>query len=333
MATINTVSTWWWNLQGTAWLTDTLPAGTEYIQALSRWCGDTPWCPADPVDIQGDQLIWSLWPMGGDQWNEFYLTVRLPDTLTGQGTVINQAEIASDQPQNDLEVNYDDNLAIWSAPVLLPYFDISKGYSGNAVAGTTLTYTVFVENVGHALASEVVLTDQLPDGFTYLGGGDRSGDTVSWSLPGEIDSLGGMAMGQFWGELSCTVGTLVKNQNYQVISSAQGITSTVGAPVSFDILAPSISVTATASTTGARPGMAVSLMASAVTNGSLLIYEWDFGAGIKLAGASVEHTFSAPGNYDVTVTVTDQCGFTASDSIEITVSNFEIYLPLILRNP
>jgi len=128
----------WWNLQGTAWLTDVLPAGTEYITATQRWCGDRLWCPVGS-EVQGDTLTWKLWGMGSGEWNEFHVTVRLPDTLTGMDTVVNQAHIFSDQPNLDIEPDYANNTAVYRAPVDLPYFDVGKVYESNAVAGTLVT--------------------------------------------------------------------------------------------------------------------------------------------------------------------------------------------------
>ena len=50
---------------------------------------------------------------------------------------------------------------------------------------------------------------------------------------------------------------------------------------------------------------------------SIESYEWDFGDGSSATGQTVTHTF-ARGQYDVTLTITDADGNTATDSIQIT---------------
>ncbi|MBN1180466.1 MAG: PKD domain-containing protein [Anaerolineae bacterium] len=100
--------TWWWNMQGNAWLTDTLPAGMTIITATQHWCGWTDWCTRLPDFTNGNQLVWQLWLLGSSQWNEIYLTVQITDTAAGGEPFTNQVEIASDQPISDTEP-YDDN--------------------------------------------------------------------------------------------------------------------------------------------------------------------------------------------------------------------------------
>ncbi|MFZ6030261.1 MAG: hypothetical protein ACOYYS_21310 [Chloroflexota bacterium] len=113
----------WWNMQGNVLLTDTLPAGAEFITSTLRWCDGTFWCSTD-VDVQDGQLRWQFGPMNGDNWNEIYVTIRLTDTLTEADTVVNRVQIGSDQPGKDLEVDYTDNEAVSVLPVVFPHFDV-----------------------------------------------------------------------------------------------------------------------------------------------------------------------------------------------------------------
>jgi PKD repeat protein len=48
-------------------------------------------------------------------------------------------------------------------------------------------------------------------------------------------------------------------------------------------------------------------------------YAWNFGDGATGSGATLRHTYSSPGTYTVTLTVTDNLGLTASSSQRITV--------------
>lgn len=54
-------------------------------------------------------------------------------------------------------------------------------------------------------------------------------------------------------------------------------------------------------------------------NGSISIYNWDFGDGSNGTGVRTNHEFTTPGNYTVTLSVTDNQGATKSASTEITV--------------
>lgn len=55
-------------------------------------------------------------------------------------------------------------------------------------------------------------------------------------------------------------------------------------------------------------------------NVDLLDYNWDFGDGVKASSITVTHSFSSPGNYVVTLTVSDGL-LEDSDSLTITVQN------------
>jgi len=54
----------------------------------------------------------------------------------------------------------------------------------------------------------------------------------------------------------------------------------------------------------------------------IISYQWDFGDGTEMAeGAMVEHGFATAGLYDVTLTITDANGQTASASMQITIQD------------
>ncbi len=55
------------------------------------------------------------------------------------------------------------------------------------------------------------------------------------------------------------------------------------------------------------------------SDGAITIYVWSFGDGTTGAGATVTHTYAAPGTYAATLTVTDNDGATGAQSSNITV--------------
>jgi len=56
-------------------------------------------------------------------------------------------------------------------------------------------------------------------------------------------------------------------------------------------------------------------------DGMIVSYQWDFGDGTTASGVTVQHSYSQPGTYTVTLTVTDNHGLTASTSEQVTVTS------------
>src|SRR5690606_20531296 len=62
-------------------------------------------------------------------------------------------------------------------------------------------------------------------------------------------------------------------------------------------------------------------------DGSIVSYEWDFGDGNADTGESVTHVYDKPGDYTVTLTVTDDDGATDTATENVTVSAPENQAP------
>ncbi len=54
-------------------------------------------------------------------------------------------------------------------------------------------------------------------------------------------------------------------------------------------------------------------------DGSIVEYLWDFGDGILGTGKTQKHTYTTPGNYSITLTVTDNNGYASTDLTYITI--------------
>ena len=259
--------------------------------------------------------------------------MRITDTAEGGDIFTNQVEIASTDPGSDIEAYYDNNIAQYATTVMLPNFEVGKVYESSQVAGTVVTYTLTVTNVGSITGTNIVISDTLPAGLTY-GGGDGSfdGTDITWNLV-DIAPDGGTATAWFWAALPCT-GTIT-NDSYQVVASDQGIDSPPGDAVTFGILPPTIAADFTQSADAILEGEQVVFTATATTNGTALTYAWDFGDGDTGSGATVAHTYMLAGNYDVSLTATDTCGYSdvhlVPDAVIVSRTEFLIYLPLIIR--
>jgi PKD repeat protein len=85
--------------------------------------------------------------------------------------------------------------------------------------------------------------------------------------------------------------------------------------------APPVASAAATPRSGIAP-LAVSFdgRGSTDADGSITSYAWSFGDGTSANGATASHTYSTPGNYVATLTVTDNAGASASTTVAITVT-------------
>lgn len=306
---------WWWNTQGNVWLTDTLPSGFEFITATRRSQGWAPW----PPDVtEGDQLAWDTgyMPAGGE--DVLLVTVRIPTSATGLDAFTNRAAVASDQPAVDNEPYYDNNADSVDMMIDLPYFEVSKAYESTAVAGMPITYTLTVTNIGNSVGTGIVLSDTIPAELENANGGTISWPWVWWNI-NSLAPNGGVATGMFQATLPC-VGAVV-NDDYGVVDSDQGVVSAVGAPVSVDVLAPTLTAAFDKSAVTALVSATLRFTDTSATNGpAIAAWDWDFGDGHGTSGFNATHTYTTDGAFTVRLTITDTCGYTATTTSVVTVA-------------
>jgi uncharacterized repeat protein (TIGR01451 family) len=312
---------WWWNMQGDAWLTDTLSAGLQYITSTVRWCGEAEeWCSFEPWWHDETDLVWRLGPLGSGNWNEIRLTVRITDTATGLDTFTNWLEIASDQPISDTEPYTDNNVDSYDVVIAQPYFEVGKVYQSSRVAGTVVTYTLTVVNDGNEEGTGVVLSDTLPAGLTYGGSdGVLVADSVNWTFA-SLAPQGGSDTGWFSASLPCTIGTIT-NDSYRVVDSDQGVGSASGAPVALNVIPPTIDAAFDQNASSAVVSTTFYFSDSTTTDGTAIVaWEWDFGDDSAHASTpDASHTYLEDGIYTVILTVTDACGYEDTQLSTITV--------------
>jgi len=147
-------------------LTDTLPAGTEFLNATQ------------PYTLAGGLVTWALPPLDAGQSWPVTLVVRV---TAGEGVIENLAYGA---------------MADYAAPVsgaavetlVVPHeIALQKSAPERVAPGSVLTYTLVVSNP-HPFAglSGLVLTDTLPVGTEFISATQpytRSGEVITWQAP------------------------------------------------------------------------------------------------------------------------------------------------------
>ncbi|MBC7432388.1 MAG: DUF11 domain-containing protein [Rubritepida sp.] len=167
-------------------VTDALPAGVTFLSATGGG------------SLSGSNVTWSLGGVSPLETVNLAVTVRV-NTATTAGTILtNTASITAFTQDPDTANNTNtENTAILS-PVIPARADLSVIKSDNAAsvtagqdadptiyAGSTFTYTIRAANAGTDAAANVVVSDALPAGVTFVsatGGGTLTGSTVNWNV-------------------------------------------------------------------------------------------------------------------------------------------------------
>ena len=150
---------------------DPVPTGAQFVAASnggSLLAGEVRW-PAVSALAAGSSLVYS---------------VSL--ALGGSGPVTNTASVSS----SSLELNSTNNTSSAITTLSEPA-DVSVMKAGppTAALGDTIRYLISVTNLGPGLATDVMLTDSLPRGVTFLSadqGGLHTGGVITWPTIGSL---------------------------------------------------------------------------------------------------------------------------------------------------
>ena len=136
---------WWWNLQGNAVLTDTLPTGLTFVDARQHWCGpgNPDWCERYPEREVGQRIGFDLWPMKTGEWNELLVTARLSSTVARGAVLTNVVQIVSSQPAVDIEPDYGNNVSAYRLTVPAIIVSITTSLT-DTVPNWTVSFTASV---------------------------------------------------------------------------------------------------------------------------------------------------------------------------------------------
>lgn len=138
---------------------------------------------------------------------------------------------------------------------------------------------------------------------------DPDGEIVDWEWDlGDGTTLSGQTATHTYAEPGTYTVTLT-------VTDDDGQEATATRDVVISLVDPVAAFTSTAT----RLVAAFDAATSSDADGTIVSWDWDFGDGATATGPTVERTFTAPGTYTVTLTVTDDDGRTGTTSQDVTV--------------
>lgn len=142
-----------------------------------------------------------------------------PDPVSGQGTATAtyRWDSAGQQAVGVIAENCADLVSdIETIPIYTtsgPDLSLTKTAPAVALAGDSIEYILTIANNGATAAGNLTISDTLPDGATYLGGGNLTGNTVTWTIPA-LDGYGSTAQVSFFVSAEETI----TNSNYSAVA-------------------------------------------------------------------------------------------------------------------
>ncbi|MDQ2957601.1 MAG: DUF11 domain-containing protein [Actinomycetota bacterium] len=199
-------------------ITDTLPGHQTYLSAAGGWDCTPGTPPTDPADTQQVSCTLSQGLAAGAAAPELTLLVQI-DNSAPAGAETNHATASSQTP--GAAGSDSATLTVTRTAQL----SLSKAHSGDGVVGQDLPFTLRVHNAGPSVADQIVLSDPLPAGLSFV-----SATGTGWSCTADPSNV-----------VSCTLaGTIGVGAD----SADLTLTAKVGAQAY-----PGLTNTATASST------------------------------------------------------------------------------------
>ena len=158
-------------------LTDDIPAGLSFVSGTLNGLAAT---------VVGNTVTFPAITLGDDQSADASLVFTVSDTASG--VITNTADVTTDPGETNL-LNNDDQAVI----TVTPQVDISVVKTvdnASSLPGGNLVYTVTVTNSGPSTAVNVIATDTLPAGVTFVSGTGPNGAALT-AVNGVVTVNGG----------------------------------------------------------------------------------------------------------------------------------------------
>lgn len=230
---------------------------------------------------------------------------RIPLNVNGCGLTITTDQHGAPRPRDgDDDGTAQCDVGAYEAP--RPILSINKHGPTLAPAGEPIVYALNVTNNLPFTLSDLVITDAIPIGSTYVSGGTQVGDVVRWT-PATLGSR--QTITRFF---TVTATETITNYRYRV-SSSEGYSATGSTAVVTAVETP-ISNLAAANDSPTTIGQATALTAT-VSAGANVTYTWSLGDGATTIGPIVSHTYPSPGAYTAVVTAANQVSSAVTNTI------------------
>ncbi|HSF80711.1 MAG TPA: hypothetical protein VLA49_05735 [Anaerolineales bacterium] len=215
-------------------VTDHIPQDTSFLSAGTD----------GSYDQAENKVTWlRTVNLGTGESAEFDFTVLVGDVPSG--TVVSNVDYTISSTVSEIAVGEPYTITVLD-PILFLYKDTDPFPPGS---NREMTYTLTLLNKG-SLATDLVVSDTLPAGVTYVRGGDLVGDTVRWTLP-RLDT-GEAAEFSFTVFIGDVAEVPVLNESYSVCS-AQGVCQ-LGIPLTSIVKGPQFVAQAFLDPIAKKPG-------------------------------------------------------------------------------
>jgi uncharacterized repeat protein (TIGR01451 family) len=143
---------------------------------------------ANPAPTYGNN-IWLIPTVAPGVHGWINITVTINDGVTG--TVTNYVNL---NYRNDANVQLPAETGNWTIIILDPFMIIEKTGPGQANPGQVIMYTITYQNIGLGTAYNVVITDTLDSGVSYVSSfpvGALAGQVLTWNIGTLLPGQGG----------------------------------------------------------------------------------------------------------------------------------------------
>jgi uncharacterized repeat protein (TIGR01451 family) len=140
--------------------------------------------------VAGNAATWDAGDYGGYPEPDFYVTAQVDPSLEAGQTFANLAWASTTTPDSYADDNYDLEYDTVPIPSQRPDVDVYKSIAGCRAPGGVVEISISIDNMRDITATNVVVTDTLPDGLIY--GGISSGGTPTVTGQNLVWNLGDM---------------------------------------------------------------------------------------------------------------------------------------------